>query len=371
MTPAEVLPVEENDRVLDICAAPGGKSTELACKIGPGGLLVSNDISVSRAQALLKNLELFGVRNALILAEDPKRLSGYFPAYFDKILIDAPCSGEGMFRKEPAVIRSWEEHGNEFFVALQKQIVREALKMLKPGGMMVYSTCTFSPSEDEAIIDFIRSLDPTVRVLDIPERYEAFAPGVSDDPELSKCARLYPFRLKGEGHFVTLLQKGKDAPLSEVGAQAASGYGHDAGHPKRRSGKDLPEEALSFLSHTTADFSHGSFECHADRLYFMPDIGVDPAGLHILRNGLLIGECKKNRFEPAEAFAMSLRKEEFDQTLDLPLSDERVLKYLKGETIEGPGEGYVLILVDGFPLGFAKGSGGRLKNKYLKGWRYQ
>lgn len=359
MTPAEVLPVSPGDRVLDICAAPGGKSTELAVKLGDEGLLVSNDISVSRAQALLKNIELFGVKNALVLAEDPKKLVKYFPEYFDKILIDAPCSGEGMFRKEPSVIRSWEEHGNAFFVNLQKQITEYALKMLKPGGMLVYSTCTFSPEEDEKIIEHIRTLSPEIEILDIPNRYEAFAPGVSEDPEYRKCARLYPFRIDGEGHFVTLMKKG-DAETSLTAVQT------DTVKPVR-----LPKEAEEFLSHTSMSFSHGHFEFRAEKLYFVPDTGVVLDGLHILRNGLFIGEYKTNRFEPSQAFAMALKKEEFDKVLDLELSDDRVLKYLKGETIEGEGEGYILVLVEGFPLGFAKGTGGKLKNKYLKGWRYQ
>ena len=155
MTPAQLLPIEEGDRVLDVCAAPGGKSTELAAKLGGTGVLVSNDISNSRAKALLKNIELMGVKNAYVVSELPENLVSRFSQYFDKILIDAPCSGEGMFRKEPSMVKSWEEHGVDFFHKLQKGIIDSAVKLLKPGGKILYSTCTFSPEEDEGSIQYI------------------------------------------------------------------------------------------------------------------------------------------------------------------------------------------------------------------------
>ena len=152
MTPASRLPIEENDVVLDLCAAPGGKATELAAKLHGTGLLIANDISSKRAKALLKNIELFGVENSFIVTEYPKKLAEYFTGFFDKILIDAPCSGEGMFRKEPSMVKAWEQNGPEFYAALQEDILKQALPMLKPGGMLLYSTCTFSPLEDEGKI---------------------------------------------------------------------------------------------------------------------------------------------------------------------------------------------------------------------------
>ena len=155
MTPAAVLPIEEGDRVLDLCAAPGGKSTELIAKLQGSGVLVSNDISNSRAKALLKNLELFGSRNAVILSEPPIKLAERFESYFDKILVDAPCSGEGMFRKSPAIMKNWEQYGVEYYEKLQKEILPLAVKMLRPGGKLLYSTCTFSPEEDEQMLSFL------------------------------------------------------------------------------------------------------------------------------------------------------------------------------------------------------------------------
>ena len=219
MTPAHVLPIEPGDRVLDICAAPGGKSTELAAKLKGKGVLVSNDISNSRAKALLKNLELFGISNAYVISEAPYKLAEHFEGYFDKILIDAPCSGEGMFRKEPSVMKSWVEHGNDYFVKLQQEITSYALKMLRPGGMLLYSTCTFSPLEDEQIVSRMLKEDPDLELVE-PEWYEGFDHGhpewSDNNQELTKCVRIWPHRMKGEGHFLALLKKkGESSRLKE------------------------------------------------------------------------------------------------------------------------------------------------------------
>ena len=246
MAPAAILPVRPGERVLDLCAAPGGKSTELAAKLQGKGLLVANDISNSRAQALLKNLELFGVKNALILSEDPKKLAERFPEYFDKILIDAPCSGQGMFRKDPAVIRSYEEHGISFYTELQKSIVRTALRMLRPGGMLLYSTCTFSVEEDEEIVLYMKQCCEDLHVIDIPGRFPGFAPGrpdlaSRDDPELLRCARLYPHRIRGEGHFVSLLQRGETG-LSESGDKERPAETARSARPAK-----LSPETVAFL----------------------------------------------------------------------------------------------------------------------------
>ena len=210
MTPAQLLPIEDGDRVLDLCAAPGGKSTELAAKLNGTGVLVSNDISNSRAKALLKNLELFGISNAFVMSESPHKLAQYFPLYFDKILIDAPCSGEGMFRKEPAVIKSWIEHGNAFYAKLQREIVADALQMLRPGGMLLYSTCTFSPMENEETIQYMMEICPELQIMPV-ERYSGFGEGLvtEGNSSLKECVRIWPHKMKGEGHFLALLKKGE------------------------------------------------------------------------------------------------------------------------------------------------------------------
>lgn len=362
MTPAWELPIEPGDRVLDLCAAPGGKSTELAAKLKGKGILVSNDISNSRAKALLKNLELFGIPNALITSEAPYKLAERFQGYFDKILIDAPCSGEGMFRKDQAVIRSWIEHGNDFYVKLQKEIVSYALQMLKPGGMLLYSTCTFSPLEDEQIVQFMLEQDPSLELVE-PVWYEGFDHGhpewADGNPDLTRCVRIWPHRMKGEGHFLAMVKKHGETPLERAG---------------RSSGRNetFPEEMESFLNEIRRKWDVSEVELRQEKAMLPPPADRDLKGLRILRSGLLLGECRKNRFEPSQALAMTLKKEEFGNCLDLSRDDVRVIKYLKGETIEAdePMKGWVLICVDGYPLGFGKASGTTIKNKYLAGWRW-
>ena len=365
MVPAQILPIDPGDKVLDICAAPGGKSTELAAKLNGTGILVSNDISSSRAQALLKNLELFGVSNAVITTEDPEKLSSRFFQYFDKILIDAPCSGEGMFRKDPAVIRSWEEHGHEFYIRLQKKIAAAVLPMLKPGGMMVYSTCTFYPGEDEDIILYMKELCPELEVMKISDRFEGFSEGMPekaayDDPSLKNCLRLFPHKIKGEGHFAALLKKGGEkagAVISEVRKKAK-----------------LAPETEDFLNRLTMDFSEGTFTLRGSRVFFERYEQPDTAGIRTLRSGPYLGEEKKKRFEPSQALSMALKETEFPLTISLEASDIRVIRYLKGETVDVSDitteSGWVLVCTDHYPLGFAKASRGILKNHYLPGWRY-
>ena len=364
MTPAAVIPVNEGERVLDICAAPGGKSTELASKLKDTGILVSNDISASRAKALLKNLEVFGVTNSLIISEAPYKLAERFPCYFDKILIDAPCSGEGMFRKSQSMVTAWENNGNELFANLQREILTSVVKMLKPGGMLLYSTCTFSPLENEQSIEYLLSLDHELSICDF-DKYDAFDDGHPEwgntgNEALKSCARLWPHRLSGEGHFVCLIKKAGNST-------AASNTGN---YPLKKS--KLPKEVTDFFDNIDDFYDPDRFELSGDKLYYIPESFPAVRGLRILRCGLYLGEIKKNRFEPSQALAMSLRSTQFNNVTDLSCGDERVIKYLKGETIDAEDKaknGWTLVCVDGFPLGFGKINNGIIKNKYLPGWR--
>ncbi len=364
MTPAAVIPIEKGDRVLDICAAPGGKSTELAAKLDGTGVLVSNDISASRAKALLKNLEVFGATNALIISEAPYKLSERFAGYFDKILIDAPCSGEGMFRKSNSMITAWENNGNQLFRDLQESILKEVVKMLKPGGKILYSTCTFSPLENEKSIEYLLDLDDSLSICDFP-KYEGFDNGHPEwsetgNPDLTRCARLWPHRIEGEGHFVTLVEK--------EGISVNSG--NSGSYPLKKA--KLGKEVLDFFSCFNKEFDYNRIEMSQDKLYLIPDSFPAVRGLRILRCGLYLGEVKKNRFEPSQSLAMSLKAADFSNVIDLPATDERVNKYLKGETIEvddAKKNGWALVCVDSYPLGWGKLNNGVLKNKYLPGWR--
>ncbi len=368
MTPASRLPVFPGERILDVCAAPGGKATELAARLGREGLLVANDISSSRAKGLLKNLELAGAGNILVTSEEPGRLSGYFPEYFDKILIDAPCSGEGMFRKEPRMARAWEEHGPEYFSRLQRSIVLQAASMLRPGGMMLYSTCTFSPEENEQIIAYLLKERPDFTVEEITP-YEGFRPGRPEWaqpalPELARTVRIFPHCMKGEGHFLALLSRKGEKPEEK----------HFLSGQKKN---PVPEELALFLKDVSWKPDSSRLRIYGERVYYMPEGLPDLRGVRFLRSGLLLGELKKKRFEPSQAFAMFLRKEEYARILDFSAGDARVGRYLKGETLEvddmvsGEKKGWQLVCVDGYPLGWGKLSGGTLKNKYLPGWRNQ
>ena len=369
MTPANLLPIEPGDRVLDLCAAPGGKATELGAKLNHTGLLVANDISNSRAKALLKNIELFGIPNVLVTSEPPEKLAGKFPAFFDKILIDAPCSGEGMFRKNPGMMKDWETYGPKHYSDLQRSIVPHAIRMLKPGGMLLYSTCTFSPEENEGTVKFMLDLDPDLEVVDIPNRYEGFAPGrpelIEDGIEdLKKCVRIWPHKMNGEGHFIALLRKKDKGEVLEK-------------KTKPRKDKALPTLLEEFMKDCSYPINGNDIEIQEDRVYMMPEGIKGMKGLRFLRSGLLLGTLTKDRFEPSQAFAMVLKKDQYKATIDLSRIDHRVIRYLKGETIEVDDlplkrqKGWQLVCVDGFPLGWGKLVNGSLRNKYLPGWRWQ
>ena len=369
MTPANLLPIEPGDRVLDLCAAPGGKATELGAKLNHTGLLVANDISNSRAKALLKNIELFGIPNVLVTSEPPEKLAGKFPGFFDKILIDAPCSGEGMFRKNPGMMKDWEIYGPKHYSDLQRSIVPHALRMLKPGGMLLYSTCTFSPEENEGTVKFMLDLDPDLEVLEIPNRYEGFAPGRPElieggTEDLKNCVRIWPHKMNGEGHFIALLHKKEKGDAIEKKVK-----------PKKE--KALPALLEEFMKDCTYPINGSDIEIQEDRVYLMPEGIKGIKGLRFLRSGLLLGTLTKDRFEPSQAFAMVLKKDQYKATIDLSRIDHRVIRYLKGETIEVDDlplrrqKGWQLVCVDGFPLGWGKLVNGSLRNKYLPGWRWQ
>ena len=329
---------------------------------------MANDISNSRAKGLLKNIELFGIGNMLVLSEEPGKLTEYFPEYFDKILIDAPCSGEGMFRKDKKMVKAWEEHGPEFFSKIQRSIITQAASMLRPGGMMLYSTCTFDPSENEQTIEYLLEEYPEFEICEMAG-YEGFAPGMpevtdSKNPNLAKTVRIFPHRMEGEGHYLALLKKGEGSPIALKEKDSKKG------------GK-LPEELEEFFRNVSWKPEASRLDIHGERVYYMPKGLPKLNGVRFLRTGLLLGELKKKRFEPSQAFAMSLKKEEYANILDLSVQDERVIKYLKGETLDVEDlvsrkeQGWYLVCVDGYPLGFGKLANQTLKNKYLPGWRWQ
>ena len=314
----------------------------------------------------MKNIEVFGIGNVLVLSEEPGKLENYFPEYFDKILIDAPCSGEGMFRKDKKMVKAWEEHGPEFFCNIQKSIVLQAARMLKPGGMMLYSTCTFDGRENEGMIEHLISNYPEFKILEMGA-YEGFTQGMpelteSKDEAFKNTVRIFPHKMQGEGHFLALLQKGEKVDGPELAAV-------------KKSKKKLPEDLEAFLKDVSWDLDAARLDIHGERVYYMPKDLPDVKGIRFLRTGLLLGELKKNRFEPSQALAMCLKKEEYKKVLDFSVEDDRIRRYLKGETLDvddmvkSKDKGWYLVCVDGYPLGFGKLGNGTLKNKYLPGWR--
>ncbi len=371
MTPASRLPVNPDDKVLDLCAAPGGKATELGAKLGEDGVLIANDISNSRARGLLKNLELFGIGNMMVISEEPGKLTEFFPEYFDKILIDAPCSGEGMFRKEKKMVKAWEEHGPEFFSKLQRSIITQAAIMLKPGGMLLYSTCTFDSLENEQTIEYLLEKFPEFTICEM-DAYEGFAKGRPDETkgnikDIDKTVRIFPHRMQGEGHYLALLKKEYNERTS----------GACVSFREEKPLKKIPEELTDFLENVSLKIKSSRLDIREERVYYMPKELPELKGIRFLRSGLLLGEMKKKRFEPSQALAMCLSKDTYRKVLNLSVEDERVIKYLKGETLDVEDltdrkeKGWYLVCVDDYPLGFGKLSGQTLKNKYLPGWRWQ
>ncbi len=382
MAPASFLPVSPGDKVLALCAAPGGKATELGARLGGQGMLLANDISNSRAKALLKNLELSGTPNFCVASEPPQKLACAFPGFFHKVLVDAPCSGEGMFRKDPDMAKDWEKRGPAYYAPIQREILTSGAAMVKPGGYLLYSTCTFSKKEDEEQIQWFLAAHPEFELVPLP-----LFPGAAEGFGLPGAIRLFPHKVKGEGHFLALLHKkgqpGKEkSVLRETGQEPGTKARQASercvkGTVEKASPKEPPSQGLrEFLSKVSRPFDHRRIRKLKESFYYLPQDFPEGMGLRYLRTGLLLGREKGGRFEPSQALAMALRPEEFPQAIRFSHEDERIIRYLKGETValtgrEAAGKGWCLVCVEDFPLGWAKGCGETLKNKYYPGWRFQ
>ncbi|MBR6451770.1 MAG: SAM-dependent methyltransferase [Lachnospiraceae bacterium] len=362
MLPADRLPVQKGDLVLDLCAAPGGKATALLAKLEGSGMLLANDISASRAKALQKNLVLTGFDNFFVSAEDPQKLAALYGQVFDKILVDAPCSGEGMFRHDPALMKDWMKKGPAFYAPIQKEILKSAVSMLKPGGMLLYSTCTFSVTENEENILWLLNEYPILHPVEI-KKTDGMQEGYLG---LHEAARCFPHLMKGEGHFLALLRKEEDSNRREP-------------FTKTFSGKEcrLPESLMEFLEQIRKPVDPDRIFIQNGCVLYLPD-GYERLyrnQVRYLRTGLLLGSIHDRKsFKADQALALWLDASAFDNTLDLPVSDDRVMRYLRGETIftepSDPGilEGDVLICADHYALGFAKLQNGKLKNALHPGF---
>lgn len=351
MTAAALLAPLPGERVLDLCAAPGGKSTQLAAMLGGEGLLICNEIIPSRAQILSRNIERMGVRNAMVTSVAPDALARELPGFFDRILVDAPCSGEGMFRRQEEARAEWTPDAPAMCAQRQMDILHQAVKMLRPGGTMVYSTCTFNPVENEGVLERLLGAYPALRL-------QPFAlPGLDAAPQ--GYMHLYPHRMRGEGHFISLLSLRADAPQERPSVPEIR---EDA--QARKAWEAFAPEVLSRRARFSCILQTG------DALYAVPAGAPQLRGVRVLRAGLCLGHVKGKRIEPDHALAMALRGEEAARTA--PFTREQALMYQHGEAIsapEGAVKGYALATLHGCPLGWVKCADGLYKNHYPKGLR--
>lgn len=352
MCAVSLLDPKPGDCVLDLCAAPGGKSSQIAGRLEGKGVLVSNEIISDRAKILSSNIERMGVRNACVLNESAPHLSNFFSSFFDKILVDAPCSGEGMFKKEENAISEWSPENVISCHERQLQILDEAAKMLKAGGVLVYSTCTFNKTENEGTVETFLNTHPEF--------------------SLEKFERYYPHRVKGEGHFAARLKKAGELSSSDFSLDTAKKK-KDKGASKNDPAKDLyafltdelkiKEEAVASL------LSDNIINIFGDNIYLTPARLSSLKGLKVERPGLHVAVSKKNRLEPSHSLALSLKPGEVKN--EYILNDDEALRYIKGETISCDYEkkGWLLLTYKGYSVGYGKASGGTIKNHYPKGLR--
>ena len=375
MAPAAFLPVEPGDRVLDLCAAPGGKSTALAAKLQGEGILISNDISASRCKPLLKNMEMAGVSNAVITCESPEKLADRFFGYFDKVLVDAPCSGEGMFRREPSMVKSWSLEEVDRYAELQREILSHAAQMVKPGGYLLYSTCTFAKEEDEQTVEYFleQNADFSLQELPICDGIEEGRPEwtVSGREDVKNCRRFLPYKVRGEGHFAALFKKREEADCLDKVFEKAD---RKQIVKEQTISKEKIPDAMEDFMRDIPEWKQWKKRLFfiKERAFLLPEHCPDLRGLRIVRSGLYLGDCLKKRFEPSQALAMALHPSGYKRSISFLAEDIRVEKYLRGETVDMDDSelsGWTLFCVDEFPLGWGKCNRGRLKNKYNPGWR--
>ena len=367
---APLLGVRPGMRVLDLCAAPGGKSSQLAAALGGQGLLVSNEFVAARAEVLKSNLERMGVANAVVLNEDTDRIAAALPEFFDRVLVDTPCSGEGMFRKESVAVTQYDQPLLDRCAALGAEILENAAAMLAPGGILVYSTCTFAPGEDEGQIAAFLARHPEFTLCDLSgcgfgQPGEANRTG--DYPlQAEYCRRIWPSD-GGEGHFMAKLQKAADAPAVEL-PRGKNGKGK-GGKTPRVDAKAL-QAWQSFAKELFPTLAGQPIAVVGDGFLLEPPALLPAAKLHVLRAGVPAGRAAKGRFEPAHALFMAYGAQ-CTNCEELTLADPRTAAWLRGEEIEAQTaqNGWCAVLVDGFPLGGGKASGGRIKNHYPKALR--
>ena len=364
MSAAALLAPKPGMRVLDLCAAPGGKSTQLATYLGDSGLLVSNEINTQRSRILSQNIERMGIKNAIVTNEDSFVLASHFPGFFNAIQVDAPCSGEGMFRKLPEAIEQWSMENVAICAARQKEILDNAAVMLKPGGTIVYSTCTFSKEENEDVIEYFLERHP--------------------DFTLEEMERFWPHKVDGEGHFVAKLVR-RGCVDTDLKADRKTKKNKNSKNRKNETKPALTKENMKLLSEfldetisedMAAWIKNSRLVMFGEQLYRLPDMEVDIKGLKVQRAGLHIGELKKQRFEPSHSLALALKLNDAKNVVKLTWDDPQTTGFFNGQSVMLSDEqtaeckkGWALVCVDGYPAGWGKVNGAQVKNHYPKGLR--
>lgn len=352
MSAVTLLNISKGDKVLDLCAAPGGKSTQIAAFLGSTGLLWSNEIIKSRANILLSNIERCGVKNAVVSSEAPDRLCSALKGYFDKVLVDAPCSGEGMFRKDEEAIKQWSRANVELCKRRQLEILDNAAMTVRSGGELVYSTCTLSREENEEV---------TAEFLSAHRDFVPVDSGVSFGRKTDNCGiRIFPMD-GGEGHYAVKFKRIGENPYS------TSDYTYTENPRLRDFQSQVDELILSVMKAKP----YGLIALLKDKILLLPESLPEFKGLNILRAGVVLAEIKKNRLEPHHSLFMSLMPEQVNNCIDYPHDCSDIFAFIKGEELDSgtADKGYCMVSVDGISLGFGKVSAGRLKNKYPKGLR--
>ena len=364
MSAAALLAPKPGMRVLDLCAAPGGKSTQLATYLGDSGLLVSNEINTQRSRILSQNIERMGIKNAIVTNEDSFVLASHFPGFFNAIQVDAPCSGEGMFRKLPEAIEQWSMENVAICAARQKEILDNAAVMLKPGGTIVYSTCTFSKEENEDVIEYFLERHP--------------------DFTLEEMERFWPHKVDGEGHFVAKLVR-RGCVDTDLKADRKTKKNKNSKNRKNETKPALTKENMKLLSEfldetisedVAAWIKNSRLVMFGEQLYRLPDMEVDIKGLKVQRAGLHIGEFKKQRFEPSHSLALALKLNDAKNLVKLTCDNPQTIGFFNGQSVMLSDEqaaeckkGWALVCVDGYTAGWGKVNGTQVKNHYPKGLR--
>lgn len=353
MSAVTVLDVKPGDKVLDLCAAPGGKSTQIAAELQKKGLLWSNEYIPNRAKILCSNLERCGVNNAVVSNADTSKIAENLQGFFDKVLVDAPCSGEGMIRREPNAITEWKIDNRDMCASRQAEILDNAAKCVKSGGTLVYSTCTLSIEENEQTVEAFLQRNPEFELVEIPQKfgrngYTYF----TDNKELCKTKRIL-FADGGEGHFIAkFVNNGENYCKSES-------------FKTKRFKSEIFDE---FYSEHFTDIPKNIYE-NKGIVYILPDYYPETKGIKIIKAGVKAGEIVKNRFVPSHELYMSKSIDEIKSVEKLTLDDKRVYDFLHGLEIDCDKKGYTAVAIDGMTIGFGKASNGKLKNHYPKGLR--